>query len=119
MKCTQCGQQVPDNSPAATALKITAASIYWDSIEDVREDGTFSLSGFGTATMVARSLPSGEMQGGDFREAYLVFELNGNLYRKDGIADSYGERNWTGTVKPVTVREKLVKTYEYVIGDKS
>lgn len=115
MRCTQCGHEVGDNSPAGIALKITASHVIsWDYIEDTREDRSFDLPGFGTATMVARSLPHGEEQGDDQREAYLIFELNGSLYRKDGYADSYGERSWYGSVKPVTVKEKLVKAYVYL-----
>lgn len=46
-------------------------------------------------------------------DIYLVFEVNGKFWRKDGTTDSYGDRSWDGKFRQVTRGEVIVTKYEW------
>jgi hypothetical protein len=46
-------------------------------------------------------------------KVFIVFEVDGRHWRKDGTNDSYGARSWDGKFREVTKGEILVTKYEW------
>lgn len=44
---------------------------------------------------------------------FLVFEVNGKFWKKDGTNDSYGNRCWDGKFREVKKGEVVVTKYEW------
>jgi len=44
---------------------------------------------------------------------FIVFEVNGKFWKKDGTNDSYGHRVWDGKFREVKKGEVMVTKYEW------
>lgn len=123
-RCPLCRSDITDNVEARTALLLAAAvddpgrsygnGGNWDYWESRSEGAQMNMGTLGIVALIAKSIPRGESQGDDAREAYMIFDVDGILVRKDGYTDSYGDNTtWTGGVRPVARVERQVTTYEY------
>ena len=112
MNCPTCGQSVVNNHAAGLAITL-AEKINRDAWD--RPQGTVWQLPFdlGTVTVVARSVPQFEDQGTE-SDAFIIFELQGFLFRKDGTCDSYGRSSWHGPLRPVRVGQRVMKLWEEV-----
>jgi hypothetical protein len=46
-------------------------------------------------------------------QVFIVFEVNGKFWKKDGTNDSYGQRVWDGKFREVKKGEVMVTKYEW------
>lgn len=114
-KCTFCGSTIPADHAYHIGEKILKHTGWsgWDSLANYGDGQQFTVQGLGVVTMVAKHTKYGEEQGEDNRPVFMIFELNGQFYRKNGMADSYGEVNWSqGGFVLAVQRTVEVKTWE-------
>lgn len=113
-KCQFCGSQIPaDHAYWIGEKMVKHGWTGWEGWADYRDGQQVSVPGLGVVTMVAKSIAYGEEQGEDSRPVFMIFEVNGQYYRKNGTADSYGEINWNaGGFLPAVQKTVEVKTWE-------
>lgn len=72
--------------------------------------------------VVERELDEGDPEGryydsnheqGHEGEIFIVFEVNGKFWRKEGTTDSYAKRSWDGKFREVQRGEVKVTKYEW------
>lgn len=80
---------------------------------------TFNIPGLGDVKLVKKSTECGSLDSyGDIPsgvefETFIIFEINGRYFRKEGTGDSYGRVTWNGTFKEVFPKAKTVTVYEF------
>lgn len=113
-KCQFCGSHVPNDHPHFIGEKLIAKT--WDGWQgwaDYKDGTQVTVEGLGVVTVVAKHATYGEDQGEDDRPVFIIFEINGQFYRKNGTADSYGEVNWNaGGFTHAVEKTVEVKTWE-------
>lgn len=76
----------------------------------------------GKIKVVERELDEGNPDGGWYEsnheqghegQIFIVFEVNGKFWRKDGTTDSYANRSWDGKFREVKRGEVKVTKYEW------
>lgn len=76
----------------------------------------------GKVKVVERELDEGNPDGGWYEsnheqghegQIFIVFEVNGKFWRKDGTTDSYARRSWNGKFREVKRGEVKVTKYEW------
>jgi len=92
-----CSEGTGVNVPGAT-LPINIASI-----KSTYNTGDVDVNGYYGES----ALP----QGSTF-DAYIVFQIGDQYYRKTGTGDSYGEVSWDGDLRAVTMTEKIVREFK-------
>lgn len=95
MICEHCGTDLPLDHPVGVGLKIEEQYDweYWEILDD---GASRTVDGLGPVVLVASNVQFREEQGDGNRPAFLIFEVAGKFYRKNGYANSYGEVFWTG-----------------------
>ena len=114
-KCQYCGAEVTAEHAHYVGEKILKAVGWggWEDLAAYRDGQQLSVPGLGVVTLVAKHVKYGEEQGEDDRPVFMIFEVGGQFYRKNGIADSYGEVNWNaGGFVPAVQKTVQVKTWE-------
>lgn len=111
-ECHICGTVLPASHPYGIGEKLGDYSYGWESWADTKEGEKTSVPGVGVVTLVAKSVLFGEDQGEDRRPAFMIFEIGGQFYRKNGYADSYGEVSWTGGFLPAVKKVVQTETWE-------
>jgi hypothetical protein len=109
--CEHCGQEMAPDNPYYIGEKLGDYS-YWEYWADTREGEQASVPGVGVVTVVAKSTRFGEDQGEDDRPAFIIFEIGGQFYRKNGRADSYGEVTWHGGFTHAVKKVVQTETWE-------
>lgn len=113
--CQYCGSHIDAEHPYFIGQQIEKHMPYegfewWERIGDGR---TVEVKNLGTVTVVAKHVSYGEDQGEDSRPIFIIFEVDGKYYRKSGIANSYGERNWgAGGFLPAVQKVVVTKVWE-------
>lgn len=109
--CEFCGADMAADHPFFIGEKMLNHSWSgWEQYEHMRDGEQISVTGLGVVTMVAKHIAYGEEQEADNRPIFMIFEINGQYYRKSGVADSYGERNWNaGGFLPAVKKTKVVE----------
>lgn len=77
--------------------------------------------GEGRVKVVERELDEGNPDGwyesnheqGHEGQIFIVFEVNGKFWRKDGTTDSYANRSWDGKFREVKRGEVKITKYEW------
>lgn len=82
----------------------------WDEFTWEARNG-MEVPGVGTVTIIERF--GGEGQGD---EAWVVFEVNGRMYKKEGYYASFHGTDWDGDLYEVEQYEKTVTDYRRVNG---
>lgn len=114
-KCQFCGSNISADHAYHVGEKILKATGWggWDDLAQYRDGQQLTVPDLGVVTMVAKHVKYGEDQGEDLRPVFMIFEVNGQFYRKNGYADSYGEVSWnTGGFVLAVQKTVEVKTWE-------
>jgi hypothetical protein len=113
--CPTCDQEVGVGSAVVVAAAIGGDRDYiWKEFEDRDEDTVVGIyPGLGQLWLRFKRVDYDESQGDDERPAFMVFEINGKFYKKEGEADSYGEVSWRGgKFSEVQPKTKTIQTWE-------
>lgn len=111
MNCPTCGSDTDD-----IATKLQIADRWW-TIEDIPKNGThFVRDADVTVKMVVPpELPEYDSYGETIsQEIFMVVEVNGRFFKKEGRSDSYGGRDWNGPCREVKAEPKTVVVFDYV-----
>ena len=111
--CVHCGTELAADHPYLLGEKLANYSYGWESWADEKDGAQVSVPGVGVVTVVAKHTMYGEDQGEDDRPVFIIFEINGQFYRKNGTADSYGEVSWnTGGFLPAVKKIVTKEVFE-------
>lgn len=111
--CNFCGAEMNDDHPYLIGEKLDGHAYGWEYWADQEDGEQTSVPGVGVVTVVAKHVRYGEDQGEDDRPVFIIFEINGQFYRKNGTADSYGEVSWlTGGFLPAVKKTVTKKVFE-------
>ena len=116
-ECEWCGAEVTETSAYLLGKKLDEVVIgynsFWGRMSQLEDGDQLSVNGFGVWTMIAKNTVFGEDQGNDNRQAFMILESSGILYRKNGTVDSYGdEADWRGPFKNAIKKIVEAVTYE-------
>lgn len=121
--CKWCGSSVGADNPMLldnlmNEVQVGAASWHrgWGYWAELNDGDQVSVHGQGAVdgvwTLVAKSVKYGEEQGEDERPVFLILERGGQFYRKNGVANSYGEVMWNGPFRFAIEKTITTKVYE-------
>jgi hypothetical protein len=116
--CPFCDRPL-DNPGAELAVKFARSmdkreipSMNWERLADADPGSLFPTKEYGPIHVVAAHYDEEERNHGGDSEAFIILEIGGFLFRKNGTSDSYGETTWNGDFKPVMMKTKNVTVYE-------
>lgn len=115
--CPYCERPL-DNPAAEAAVKfgrdVDAGKLpTWYTISQMADGETKQLTGgWGLLHKIATAEYDDERNHGGDMDAFIIFEVGGHLFRKNGVSDSYGETSWNGMLKPVIRKTQTVTVYE-------
>jgi hypothetical protein len=111
MECKYCGTIMAVDSAYALGVRMETAA-FWDYWEDRKEGFSTEIEGVGTVLLVAKSVTHEERHYGGDADVFLIFLIDGQLYRKSGVSNSYGEVIWDGPFRNAVEKITEVKVYE-------
>ena len=123
--CPMCFTEVPEDSPAIVAGKITEARLDWNDFgpgrwKSYHVGDKFTILGVGTAEVASVKLydgppgwSDGELPQGTEFDAHVVLKVGEHYYRVTGRGDSYNDVTWSNIVLPVKATPKTVTVYEF------
>lgn len=109
-KCLSCGTEV--DKTLYNMGKAIDESYGWWSWAREPEGRRIVVPGYGEVTMVAKSVNAHAEEGESWQEVFMIFEVGGAFYRKNGHGDSYGSVEWDDAFVKVAAKEKTVLVYE-------
>lgn len=113
--CTGCNRAIDTDGPL-TATEVAQAfsrNTNWDYINGsnvVVRGQRFQVK---VVQKYSEDMPRDEYdRQGSTYEQYIIFEIGGQFFRKDGIADSYGDVTWGGGIRKVEAKTKTIQVFE-------
>lgn len=128
-KCPYCNSEVDESNSVfiLPALLKYIKKYGWGMFESDHSypvGKQFTFDGY-SATIAAKkiSYDSGEVDVSDYNgdsalpqgstyNAYIVFKVGNNYFKKTGTGDSYGDVSWDGDLIPVQVKTKTIEVFE-------
>lgn len=113
VKCPTCLTEVDDSHAVGIAMQIEK-STSWDSLAHAgKYNKAVNVTGLGPAFVLALSVPDDDWEGqGVEPECFMIIDLAGRLFRKNGTASSYGEPSWHGAF--IEVKAQTAPVTEWV-----
>jgi len=115
--CPLCATDLPDDHPAITADKLDRV-IDWPSMVG---DWTYKIGQAKTVDgltfkVVKKELDTGFDSYGTRQEGvvFVVLEVDGKYFRKDGIGDSYADIEWNGHFRQVQPSPRTETVYDFL-----
>lgn len=79
---------------------------------------TYEIPGLGAVTVVdSHDIDSDKNYDGWSEELWVVFDVQGTLYKAEGTYTSYVGSNWYNELKVVVPKEKTIIVYEEEVND--
>lgn len=112
-KCYACGRGGYDNEQLDSLLGAYHEDSYYDDYHyewwesQALVDHTYNIPAIGEVRLVERKVYESDY---DDNRSYMIFEIEGELYKKPGTSDSYSTR-WNGALRETHVATRQVTYY--------